>query len=55
MSETITEDQGDEIIRLLKKIVDRLEEIDGNTSRLPTIAGSLEQVQKNVFDIWLKG
>jgi hypothetical protein len=49
-----SEKQGDEIIRLLKKISERLEELNGNTSHLSKIVGGLEQMQKYVFEIWLK-
>ena len=50
----MTENQGDEIIRLLKKIAERLEEISVDTADVSTIAASLKQVEKNVFDLWLK-
>ena len=54
MDDPMTAKQGDEIIWLLKKIAERLKEIEENTSHLPKIAGGLEQVQNDVFKIWLK-
>lgn len=54
MDDPITERQGNEIIRLLKEITKKLEEINSPTAHLSKIAADLEQVQKNVFGIWLK-
>jgi hypothetical protein len=47
-------DQGKEIIQLLEKIVERLEEIRDNTSLLSGIAGDLERVQRDVLEISIK-
>jgi hypothetical protein len=54
MSDPMTERQGNEIIRLLEKILNESKEISKDTDDLSKIAGSLKQVEKNVFDLWLK-
>jgi len=50
----LTQAQGDEIIRLLERIVETLDGIKDNTSLLLTIADSLEEVQKDVLQIAIK-
>jgi len=47
----MTTDQGEEIIRLLEKILQRLEDIKDNTSPLSDIACDLDRIEKNVLEI----
>ena len=54
MSEPMTKDQGDEIIRLLERIEERLESIKDNTSLLSPIAGDLERIRHDVLEISIK-
>lgn len=50
-ADPMTTDQGDEIIRLLERIVEELREINGNTAHLFDIKGSLGEVEKSVLRI----
>ena len=54
MSDPITEKQGEEIIELLEKIVEMLEEIKNNTSTLLGIEVDLDRIEKNVLQIAIK-